>query len=298
MVAESGAILYTIEAALGDRDFVVTSPDNPFDIQLRTWHEIWFKEALINVAVTRLPWNWKKVAWIDGDVQWARTDWADETRHLLEHYPLIQMWSHLHDLDQNYELIGTIRSFADVWLEFGDMPPEQIPIGGNGGSYYMDAKRRGLRRGYPGAPGLAWACRREWWDQMGGLIDYQLCGAGDWYMAHAMCGKLRPILRNPDERLSLMMLEWEERARRGKWHERPLMGNLGVLKGVVLHYFHGRKTHRRYQTREQILRRNGYNPDLDLKRDYQGLYQLTDRVPQLRRDLQRYFRERNEDEHL
>src|SRR3954466_3874591 len=76
MVEHSGAILYTVEVAFGDRDFVVTQPDNPRHLQLRTWHEIWLKEHSINLLVERLPRDWKYCAWVDADVFFSRYDWA------------------------------------------------------------------------------------------------------------------------------------------------------------------------------------------------------------------------------
>lgn len=285
MVAEAGAILYTIEIAFGDRDFVVTTPDDPRDIQLRTSHELWLKEQAINLAVQRLPQDWTKVAWVDADCHFARYDWADETKHMLEHFPVIQMWSTMQDLNSDHEVIGSVNSFGAYWLKHGEYPrgPRRDP-------YYMD--KRGQ---YPGAPGLAWAMRREAWDQLGGLIDYCILGAGDWYMAHALTGQLDRVIHPDQGRLGTKMKEWEDRARESRWNERSILGNLGVMKGTCYHYWHGPKVNRRYKTREKILADAKFNPDLDLKRDWQGLYQVTNRVPQMRRDLKSYFDQRNED---
>lgn len=293
MVAESGAILLTVEVALGDREFVCTTPDDPFSLQLRTSHEIWYKEQSINLGIQKLcqiaP-KWSKVAWVDADCHFARYDWADETKQLLEHYPAIQMWSELHDLNSEHELVGTNRSFAANWIEGGGKPfplPYKIE--------YPYGNLKG-RRKYPGAPGLAWAWRREACDAVGGLIDYSILGSGDWYMAHALTGQLERIM-GPSVvgRFADKMLEWQHRAATTTWKERPIMGNLGCMKGVVFHYWHGPKVNRLYGSREQILVDNKFDPDLDLKRDSQGLYQLTNRNPQLRRDLQWYSNQRNED---
>jgi hypothetical protein len=287
MVAEAGAILYTIEIAFGDRDFVVTTPDDPRDIQMRTFHELWLKEQAINLAVQRLPSDWKKVAWIDADCMPVRYDWANEALHLLEHFPVIQMWSQMQDLNSNHEAIGDVKaSFGDYWLKNGEYPEIK-----NHEPYYGGSSKRK----YPGAPGLAWAMRREAWDQLGGLIDYCILGAGDYYMAHSLTGQLRRVVRPDQGRLGEKMLEWEHRARTSLWQERPIMGNLGVMQGLWYHFWHGPKANRLYGSREKILTKNEFNPDLDLKRDWQGLYQVTNRKPQLRRDLQWYSRQRNED---
>src|SRR6185436_11079231 len=245
MCAETGAILYTVEVAFGDRAFCCTDENNPFHLQLRTWHEIWFKEAALNLAVQCLPHDWKYVAWVDADTHFARYDWADETRHLLQHYPIIQMWSQMHDLDSNFQLVGSTRSFGDVWMS-GEKPPP--------GWNREDCKYYYPHRGYPGAPGLAWAMRREAWEQLGGLIDYCILGAGDWYMAHALTGQIERVLApGQHPRLKEKLRQYQHHAERSLWQERPICGNLGVMKGLALHYWHGPKLNRRYRSREQIL---------------------------------------------
>jgi hypothetical protein len=69
--------------------------------------------------------------------------------------------------------------------------------------------------------------------------------------------------------------------------------------GLGLHYFHGAKRQRGYADRWRILAENRFNPDDDLSRDAQGLYQLMDRHEprnvRLRDQLRHYFRSRNED---
>src|SRR5208282_5642845 len=64
---DSGVILYTVEMAYGDRAFAVTDANNPRHLQLRSNHELWHKENLINLGVARLPATWKYLAWIDAD---------------------------------------------------------------------------------------------------------------------------------------------------------------------------------------------------------------------------------------
>ncbi|HEY1235908.1 MAG TPA: hypothetical protein VGH22_21190 [Candidatus Binatia bacterium] len=287
-VHEAGAVLITVEAAFGARDFAVTQVDDPFDIQIRTESEIWLKENMINLGFQRAAaLGAKYIAWVDGDTQFARADWADETLHQLQHYNFVQMWSQYQDLTPDHELVGTAHSFADNYVTNGYTKP-QPP--GQGRRYCYPYGKRG----YPGAPGLAWAARREALDAVGGLIDICILGACDWYMAHGLIGKLDDVLRREyHPRYSEMMIEWQARAARLKNSSK--LGIMGVVKGLALHFWHGKKIHRKYGTRDQILIRHGFNPDLDLKRDVQGLYQLTTRNPQMAEEMRRYFRERNED---
>jgi hypothetical protein len=112
---QSGVILYTVEVAFGDRDFVVTTADNPRHVQLRTKHEIWHKECAINLGVQRLPPNWRYFAWIDADVRFVRYDWVDETLHALQHYHVVQPWREAYDLDPHGLVMQTNRSFLDCY---------------------------------------------------------------------------------------------------------------------------------------------------------------------------------------
>src|SRR5260221_13358905 len=73
-MAASGVVLWTVEMAFGERRFAITDAANPHHIQVRSPHELWLKECLINLAVRRLPADWRYLAWIDADVAFARRD--------------------------------------------------------------------------------------------------------------------------------------------------------------------------------------------------------------------------------
>jgi len=81
------------------------------------------------------------------------------------------------------------------------------------------------------------------------------------------------------------------------WGERAemLKPRVGYVPGLVTHFWHGPKKNRQYLTRWKILVDSQFDPALDIKRDAQGLYQLTGRNKKLMADLMAYFRQRNED---
>src|SRR6516162_7377922 len=70
MKATANVQLHVVELAFGDRKFEVTGVDKgASELQLRSSHELWYKENLINLGVRHLlPTNWRYVAWVDGDV--------------------------------------------------------------------------------------------------------------------------------------------------------------------------------------------------------------------------------------
>lgn len=267
-VTDSGARLLTVEAAFGDRAFEVTESNRPDHVQLRTDHEVWHKENLINIGISRLPSDWKYVAWVDADVSFARPDWAEETVAQLQHHPIVQMFSVAHDLSASFEPFQVHRGFGYSY--------QNKLKGGNSYEFWH--------------PGFAWAATREAINGLGQLMDWAVLGAADHHMALALIGEVHKSM--PD---GLAKSYWE-RAR--QWQERAeqcVKRNLGFVEGLLLHHWHGKKRDRRYVERWSILQRNGFDPELDLKRDWQGLFQLTDRNPRLRDELRHYFRARNED---
>src|SRR5690242_18480192 len=66
-----GVRLYVAELAYGGRPFEVTQPGNPADIQLRTVHELWHKENLLNLVIARFPASWQYGMILDGDIQFT-----------------------------------------------------------------------------------------------------------------------------------------------------------------------------------------------------------------------------------
>ena len=298
-VEESGAILITVELAYRDRPFEVTEANNPYHVQLRTDHLLWYKEPMINIGLRHLPSDWEYVAWIDADTKFMREDWAQETIQLLQHYQVIQMWSQIQDLTPNFEMFdnrgGYLYSYMYNYHNNRLMDAKSPGYGPEG--VVTDQKPQQIstkQSRWYGPPGLAWAARREAIDHLGGVIDWGIVGSGDSYMASALVGELEGQLHkefHPDYLNEFRI--WQDRA------ERFIRRNVGYMPGVCLHYYHGKKVNRKYVPRNQILIKHQFNPRTDLKRDWQGLWQLCDhgdrRSIDLRDDLTRYFSERDED---
>ena len=71
--ASANVVLHVGELAYGDRPFEVTG-DDPNDVILRTSHELWHKENILNLVVQRFPPDWRLGAVIDGDFHMTRRD--------------------------------------------------------------------------------------------------------------------------------------------------------------------------------------------------------------------------------
>ena len=272
-----GAQLITVECQQGDREFQITDKENPRHVQVRTYDELWIKENMINLAFSKLPSDWEYVAWVDADITFVRPDWLEETIHQLQHYQIVQMWQTAIDLGPNQETISTHYSFIHQYLSGRDYHY------GKKGNYYELWH-----------PGFGWAARREAIDHLGGLIEIAILGAADNHMSHAFVGLLDFTIGKGLHPNYLKHLKiWQERA------ERYIRRDVGIVPGTIIHYWHGKKKDRRYHDRWKILVNNQFDPEIDIKKDSQGILQLHDhgtpRSIKLRDDIRKYFRGRNED---
>ena len=142
-----------------------------------------------------------------------------------------------------------------------------------------------------GATGGAWAFRRSAFDLVGGLLDQAILGHGDWFMAFGLVGeKTRGLAGNRSfHRRYLDMIDsWQARAR-------LLNKNIGVLDQFAVHHHHGPMASRGYESRDQILVDYQFDPVFDLRRNSQGIYELTGNKPEMRDAIRRYFISRQED---
>ncbi len=302
---DSGVRLTTVELAQGHRAFEVTNADDPRHVQLRTYDELWHKENLINIGISRLPSDWRYVAWIDADLTFNRPDWAYETIHQLQHFDIVQPFSHSINMGPTWQPVYDShrvgekeqRKVVVSWLYayFNQIAQSSPALAGRivkppcgDGSFsdraYPDSRVVGTHVWHSG---FAWAARRSAIKTVGGLLDWAVLGSADRHMAEMMTGgatwnaKLSPGYKR------MLSIHAE---RFGK-----LNGNFGYCDGLVTHHWHGKLVNRFYLDRWKILFKHQFDPIEDLHRDENGLWQLTGKKPALRDDIRRYFRARNED---
>lgn len=283
MVFRGGGELYLSEAAFRERDFVFAEKGNPKHLQLVVKDELWLKENMLNLSLQMLPKDWEYVLFADADIGFFRPDWADEIRQQLQHYPVLQPWSEAHDLNDRHEIIKTFKSFA--WCYHHQESSPDLNINKN---YYYTIPKNIDNNTYYWHPGYCWAFRRDALDLLGGLIDWSILGNADRLMAHAIFQQPIPKTYNLGEHGNRWLDTWYKRAS-------GLYQNCGYVDGAISHNWHGPKINRQYRSRAAILEINKFDTELDLYKDWQGVYQLTKNNSQLRDDIRVYFRSRNED---
>jgi len=311
---DSGAVVVLVEAAFNRREFTladcgldgtpascgVLGTDHNFRhmyIPLRTKDELWIKENLINLGISRLPHSWQQVCWLDSDIYFIRPNWVGECIHKLQHFAFLQMFSQARDVGPNSELLpldyihSSGPSFIHAWSTTGLTDKSLQPV--------KEKQKKcddsyGLAYGVKVWPGLAWAATHEAIDKVGGLIDVAFWGGGDWHMAHALIGKAEWMMR-PDlhRNYKKIIMQWFYRC------QTHIRRNVGSMEGAIIHRWHGKKEHRGYNDKHAILARIGFDPLRHLKRDFQGIWELhddgTEAFPKLRDFMRRIARERNED---
>lgn len=270
MERERDAILYIVELAYGNQEWMVTSADNPRHLQLRTDTPVWHKENMINLGVRRLlPEGWRAFAWIDADLEFDSNTWCTDTLRLLNGaFDIVQLFSHAVDMDERN---NTMRVFNSA----GYMNARDRPYFGSGPDQWH--------------PGFAWAMTRRAFERVGGLYDQAILGSGDNLMMLSLIGQpLKGLNEQSSDDYKRSVVEYA----RGMTSLR-----FGYTPGVIRHYFHGSKKNRKYQERWMILVQHDYRPTEYITYDKDGLIVPTAQFPcQLKSDILEYFAQRNEDE--
>lgn len=293
-------------------------------IGLHSTAEVWLKENLINIGVqdvTNRHFAWEQVAWIDGDVHFIRPNWVGEAVHKLQHgtssdIAFLQMFSHAADLGPNYEIlppsyphaqgVGFVKAWQEghlkpvlspeieadlkkIKVDFDELAKDFAQLESDiSGNYYLQTDQKRVW------PGLAWACTRNAWNSVGGLMDFAIWGGSDHATSHALIGCSKGMIRNDlHPNYQALTNEWYDRC------QRHVRRNLLTMEGTILHHWHGRKTQRGYNTKHALLSKYGFDPLRHLKRDSQGLYDMHDdgseSFVQLRETFRKIAKERNED---
>lgn len=272
---DSGVHLTVAEVAYGERPYECADIPDVQHIGLRSRTVVWCKESALAIAISRLPQDWRHVAWLDADIMFRSPTWAADTVHALQLYDFVQPWATCYDLGPQDQHLAVHQSFAKLYVE-----GKPIVQGPNAGGY-----------GYEFAhPGYGWAATRAALEHTGGLIETAALGAADHHMAMALIGRVEDSIHGamtPGYRAPL--LRWQQRAMQ------HVAGNVGYVPGTIEHQWHGDKAKRRYVDRWQILARHAFDPDTDLKRNVFGLVELAGNKPGLRREIDGYMRQRDED---
>ncbi len=287
----SGVNLFVAECAFGDEPFAVTSEKNPLHIQLRSRSILWLKENLINICASKLPTQWKYMAWIDPDVEFENPDWVCDCVKELKKYKVVQMFEECVFLDKSNAPVlrrpGFVYKHIKGTFSSPSSPDTRSKSKGteaSKSSFPFDKEQvDGTNRGHPGC---AWAICRDAYEMMGGLVDFAVTGAADTFMAYGFIGQMtKATVRIKNKEYLESMQMWERKALDA------VRKNVGYVKGNVKHYWHADEDagDQQYLDREKILNECNFNPKTDIKKDLQGVYQFVNPASKLSQRLYQYF---------
>jgi hypothetical protein len=276
---DSGAKLFTVEAAFGDRPFEATSPHNSMNLQLRTNQVIWHKERLINLGMKKL-FHWvpsaRYLGWYDADISFGNSNWVSETTHQLSHLSVVQPFSSAINLNSSGDPMWNCPSSMRSFIE---------------GRGFHQTPALPVLNTYKGHPGLAWNITREAFEGVGGLYDKCVAGSADTVMSNSFKGDYSVYLPAPQSAPMIQsMKDWQEKA------DLYVRGRIGYTRGSVLRQWHGQSGNRDYDKRWSVMSYHQFDPTTDVVDDEQGMLAWAGNKPHLEDDIRLSLSGRNEDE--
>jgi hypothetical protein len=313
-ILAAGIKMVTIECAFGSAPFELLP--SPEVIQVRTDGVMWIKERLLNLAIAQLPPQAEKVAWVDCDILFADPAWAVNTAAALDRWQVVQPFTSVGRM-QRGQMAYTGPERHGFAAQLQRRPESAL-----------------LRASAHGQPGIAWAARRSLL-QKHGLYDAAIMGGGDELFSHALGGGynsrcVRGITGAHNKRMPKLVNRALNRLARIPWPKplarwyvkrsvmttpilRPdqpffahylqwgmslyydVQGQVGSVPGMALHLWHGEMALRQYGSRDQVLKRNSFDPARDIRLTDQGTWEWATDKPQLHQDVIDYFFARQED---
>lgn len=231
-----------IECVIGE-----TSPQLPENKNIQrvyTENLLWHKEALLNLAVSKLPKNIKYVFWVDADVIFTNKDWlTDSVKELKSGANILQPFEYCVHLDKdelqpsfdlnNYREFNTSTRNPKLWRSFC--------------SNYVDSIELANSRDYNihGHVGFAWGAKREILDKVP-LYDKALIGGADHIIAHAAAGQVpHPCINKSFTDDLDSVYDWSQK------FSNIIKGKVAYTYGDLYHIWHGDIEKRQYLKRIQ-----------------------------------------------
>lgn len=265
---KQGLKLLTVELAFNGRPFELDRRDADILIHLRTDEKnvMWQKEALLNIALSRLPKDCAEVAWLDADIEFKDDLWISKASEALKKAKVVQLFSSVRQADK---------------------PDETGEFAGQSRHGFVCAHKNGFEQ--VGHAGFAWAARRKVMERVR-FYDWNILGSGDTLFKDACYGTATFYLsRSLTEAAHSLQHRWASKVYRAVGNE------IGYIDGTICHAWHGSIADRRYRTRQQILKEHDFDPLKDVRLDKNGALEWATDKPALHEDVAEYFRLRKED---
>lgn len=254
--------LLTVELAIGDAPFMLSSPrDAEILVQVRTQTVPYQKERLLNIGLSRLPQQCKKVCWMDSEIIYKNPKWVEKTSELLEKYLLVFPYRSVKYMDNSGKIVMTRQSF---------------------GSYCVDNPTISMLKESEyrmGIWGFSCAMRVEMLRKMGGFYDanivgtlicksYTDIGIDDGILISYMFGYDVPDINDYTKAHYKHLMNYLKKCE--NFHIKP--HHVGCTNGEIIYLSLPTKQQR--QPQYEILKKLSYNPEKDLEQNADGCYEF------------------------
>jgi hypothetical protein len=268
--------LLTVEMASADQPFSLPAKERTY--QLRGQSVLWQKERLINHAISQLPAECDRVAWLDADAL-LPDGWVELLMERLEQYDFVQLFQTVIHMKPGQTAYGgeRLHELVGIARQYQEQGPAWLPLRLLGHLPYAE-------------PGFDWAARRQALAATKGLYDRAIVGAGDCILADCLLDSigLHPYILGLTAAMVREIGAWQQAFRAG---DRMSVGYLPV---DLYHLWHGNLQGRDYNARERIYRRHDFDPQQDLRLEG-GVWEWASDKPELHQDVLNYFKGRKED---
>lgn len=225
---------------------------------------MWQKERLLNIGIQAVPAHIKYIGWMDADMVFMNNDWLVNAICLLDHSPMVQLYWQIRYMDK-----------------YGVKSSSKL-------AYCFAVKEDNSH----GNPGGGWLTTAEYARKFG-LFDKAIIGGGDTHNVYGLFQQKRyyrggyadtPSFREEVEK-------WAS-PQREMWTGKTLP----VISNQLIHLFHGSQKNRNYASRHDILTKNLFDPQKDIRINEDGIWEWATGKFRMHKAVAEHFEKRKEDE--
>jgi hypothetical protein len=250
---QQGLPVFTLELLYPGR-----KPEIPDAFHVQAESYMFHKENLFRILESKIPCQYKKLAFLDADVYFHDKSWYQKASQLLNSHDVVQPFERAHWLDLTYK--KTMLTRKTVLLNTKPMWDF---------AYH---------------PGFAWCMRRKWYQEIG-FFDYAISGSGDTLSTAAWLDKRFP------EKFQSLPLPLVSRYLEFLKKPKPSIAYLKEMD--IYHLYHGSRENRQYAERHKMLNIKGEIEEY-IEKNKEGVWEWKDK-PKWNPMYLDYFKKREDD---
>ena len=277
-VRKQGLRLVTVELAHCPQHLMLNKRDSDILITAIDNSELWQKESLLNLGLSRVPNSASVVCWLDADIIFFEDNWIENLKNNILKYPVVHLFREMVYLSKtetkkivsDFKIVRKGSSSSGYKIKYENKTPNISSlkkIMGSVAIFHETPKGKFIN----GKWGFGWAIRKDIIDRVGGFYNRCVVGGGDtvffngvfWNDLHDKFKDRYSVSQREDIDRWVGELQNEIMISKKKsfYHSKA---NAGYLNGTIGHLWHGSFKSRNYFDRYQILLDGDFNPYLDL----------------------------------